>query len=478
MRRVIVASLTASASILCADAAAQPSEHGTHGATPDATSAEHSHDAQPAQQQEAPEDEAQPMEHEREMPSEEHAMSTPLSIPETREASGTSWQPESTPMFMWHWMSGDWSLGLHTNVFAGYDNKAGDRGDDKFISINWIMAMARHRLGDGDLTLRTMLSLEPFTVGKTGYPLLLQSGEAVDGMPLHDRQHPHDLFMEVAARYRQPLSDAMGLELYVAPSGEPAIGPPAFPHRFAAMSNPLAPLGHHWQDSTHISFGVLTAGVFTRMFKLEGSWFNGREPDDERYDFDLRTPDSFAARLTVNPTEDTSAQASWARLDSPEQLEPNVSVQRATASLMWNQRSGDGMRDIALMGLVGRNDPSMGPATNAGLAEAAMMWKTEHTIFTRAELLEKTGHDLALPADMDKSTFGMASFSAGYVYDASGLGDVVPGVGFVATVDAIGTDLEPFYGTRAPWGGMVFVRLRAPEMKEHGAMGKHAMHGM
>jgi hypothetical protein len=406
---------------------------------------------------------AQPMEHAHgaEMPA---ATSTPLGIPETRDASGTSWQPESTPMFMWHAIGRGWSLGLHTNVFAGYDDKASDRGDAQFLSINWVMGMARHPLGDGDITLRTMLSFEPFTVGRDGYPLLLQTGESLDGMPLHDRQHPHDLFMEVAARLRQPIGDTLGVELYVAPSGEPAIGPPAFPHRFTAMANPLAPLGHHWQDSTHISFGVLTAGVFTRRLKLEVSWFNGREPDEDRYDFDLRTPDSAAVRLTANPTADISAQVSWARLDSPEALEPDVTVQRATASVMWNRKRSD--HDLALLGLFGRNDPSQGPATNAGLAEGAVMLRGEHTIFTRAEVLEKTGSELALPPGMSDRTFGMASVSAGYVYDATMLGEVVPGVGFVATVDAIGADLGSFYGTRTPWGGMVFVRLR-PELNAH-----------
>ena len=419
---------------------------------------------------------AQPMKHEAE-PTETDKMTTPLGIPEARDASGTSWQPDSTPMFMWHWMTGDWSLALHGNVFAGYDYMATDRGDDKPVSIHWVMAMARHPLGGGDLQLRAMLSLEPLTVGKTGYPLLLQTGESVGGLPLHDRQHPHDLFMEIAARYRRAVGDSVGLDLYVAPSGEPAVGPPAFPHRFTAMADPLAPLGHHWQDSTHISFGVVTAGVFTRMFKLEGSWFNGREPDEDRYDLDLRALDSFAARFTVNPTADLSAQVSWARLDSPEELEPDVSVQRATASVLWNRRSDDGTRDLAVTGIIGHNNPSEGPATTAGLGEAALMLDGEHTIFARAELATKSGHDLALPAALENRTFGMASFSAGYVYDATWIDGVVPGVGIVAIVDAIGADLEPFYGTRVPWGGMVFVRLRPPEMTEH-AMGQHAMHGM
>jgi hypothetical protein len=421
---------------------------------------------------------AQPMahDHEHEMAPMEHGQaSSPLGIAETRAASGTSWQPDSTPMFMWHWMTGGWTLGLHTSVFAGYDSKSSDRGDDKFISINWVMAMAGHAVGPGDILLRTMLSLEPVTVGKRGYPLLLQTGESLDGVPLHDRQHPHDLVMEIAACYRQAIGTSVGVELYAALAGEPAIGPPAFPHRFTAMADPLAPIGHHWEDSTHISFGVVTAGVFTRQLKLEGSWFNGREPDDNRYDLDLRTPDSFAARLTVNPTADISTQVSWARLASPEELEPGVSVQRTTASVMWNQRSSDRMQDLSLIAVFGRNDPSMGPSTSAGLGEAALMLRSEHTIFTRAELLTKSGHDLVLPAAVDNRTFGMASFSLGYVYDARWFGNVVPGIGFVATVDAIGADLEPFYGTRAPWGGMVFVRLRPPEMA---GMGEHAMHGM
>ena len=445
MRASVAACAVIAGSLVAVAAAAQPAPVDVHGAP-------------------------EPMEHE--------MMTTPLGIPETREASGTSWQPESTPMFMWHAMMGGWALGFHTSVFAGYDNTRSNRGDDKFISINWLMAMARHPVGDGDVTLRAMLSLEPFTVGEAGYPLLLQTGETVNGEPLHDRQHAHDLFMELAARYRRPIGDSVGVEIYVAPSGEPAIGPPAFPHRFTAMANPLATLGHHWQDSTHISFGVVTAGVFTRKLKLEGSWFNGREPDEQRYDLDLRTPDSFAARATANPTENLSAQVSWARLDSPEALEPGVSVQRTTASVLWNRRSDDGARDLAAMALFGNNHPSLGPSTSAGLGEGALMLDGKHTIFTRVELLEKTGRDLALPPAMDDRTFGMASFSAGYLYDVTGLGEVVPGVGVVGTIDSVGTGLAPFYGTRAPWGAMVFARLRAPEMKPGGAMSGHMMHGM
>lgn len=395
----------------------------------------------------------------------------PLGIDDTRNASGTSWQPDTTPMFMWHARVGGWTLGLHENVFIGYDHMATPRGDNAVTSTNWLMGMASHPVGAGDITLRAMLSAEPATVGEGGYPLLLQTGESLDGQPLHDRQHPHDLFMELAARYRQPFSDQLALELYAAPVGEPALGPPAFPHRFTSMADPLAPLGHHWFDSTHITFGVVTAGLYTRTFKLEGSWFNGREPDQDRWDFDFRDLDSGSVRLTVNPRPDLSAQLSWGRLASPEALEPDVSVQRTTASVMWNTRlDQDG--DLAVTAGGAQNNPSTGPATYASLAEGAWMLADTHTVFTRIEVLDKIGSDLALPAAMADEKFGMASFSAGYVYDFNDLGMIVPGVGAVGTLDVIGSSLQPTYGTRTPWGGIVFVRIRPPAMD----MSMHGMH--
>ena len=405
---------------------------------------------------------------------EHHAMTTgPLGIEDTRDASGTAWQPDTTPMFMWHARIGGWTLGLHENAFLARDDSSSTRGSDQFLSINWLMGMARHDVGDGDVTFRAMLSAEPATIADGGYPLLLQSGESYHGQPLHDRQHPHDLFMEVAARYRQPLTDQLGVEIYAAPVGEPALGPAAFPHRFTALSDPLAPLGHHWFDSTHITFGVVTAGIFTTTWKLEGSWFNGREPDENRYNFDLRTPDSASARLSVNPTPDLSAQVSWGRLASPEALEPTTSVQRTTASATRNDRLAGDASDIGVTAGVAQNNPSMGPATYASFAEGALLLRDTHTVFSRVELLDKSGQDLALPDAMAEQTFGMASFSAGYVYDFRDVGPIVPGLGGVATLDVIGSSLEPAYGTRTPWGGMVFVRLRPPMMQMGGM--HHAM---
>ncbi len=232
-----------------------------------------------------------------------------LILPHSREGSGTSWVPDSSPVYAHHFMADDWTLMLHYSLAAGYDDQWSDRGSRRFASVNWIMGMATRPLLGGQLTLRTMLSAEPATMGgHLQLPLLLQSGESYGGAPLHDRQHPHDLFMETAALYRHPIGGAFGVEVYGAAAGEPALGPTAFMHRPSGMINPFPPIGHHWQDSTHISFGVITAGVYTRWAKLEGSVFHGREPDEDRWNFDFGALDSWSGRLSLNPTDQTSFQ--------------------------------------------------------------------------------------------------------------------------------------------------------------------------
>lgn len=392
-------------------------------------------------------------------------MTGPLGLPHSREASGTSWQPDSTPMRAVHFMEGDWMFMAHGAAFAGYDYQSGRRGEDEWISTNWIMVMARRPLGGGDLGLRTMLSLEPATTGRDGYPLLLQSGESLGGEPLHDDQHPHDLFMELAAFYTHPLTEDLAVQLYAAPSGEPALGPTAFMHRMSASSDPLAPLGHHWQDSTHISYGVLTAGVFNRYAKLEGSWFNGREPDENRWDFDLRTPDSYSGRLTVNPYEFLSAQISYGHLESPEELEPDVSVNRATASFTFNRSLGkDG--NIATTLVWGRNKPDGETATNSFLFETNLEIDRHHNPFLRFEYLKKSGHDLVLTPALEEDTFGIGSVALGYVYSFDPVGSVIPGLGFRFSVNFIEDDLEPFYGRGTPYGFMIFLRLWPDRAKE------------
>src|SRR5204863_9227558 len=132
----------------------------------------------------------------------------PLGLPVSRAASGTAWQPDSTPMHAVHFQRGPWTLMAHGNLFAGYDHQGSDRGDSMWIAPNWGMLMEKRSVGSGELMFREMLSLDPLTLGAKGYPLLLQTGESYRGAAIHDRQHPHDLFMEIAALYTRPISQS------------------------------------------------------------------------------------------------------------------------------------------------------------------------------------------------------------------------------------------------------------------------------
>ena len=208
-------------------------------------------------------------------------------------------------------MAADWMLMLHGFAFGMYDDQSGPRGDRRFLSANMVMGMAQHPVGAGTLGLRSMLSLEPATIGREGYPELLQTGETADGKtPLIDRQHPHDLFMELSTSYSLPLATQRSVFLYMGLPGEPALGPPTFMHRFSGSENPEAPLLHHWLDSTHITFGVVTAGVVVDNWKLEASAFRGREPDQFRYDIEAPKLDSFSARVSWNPVRELSIHMS------------------------------------------------------------------------------------------------------------------------------------------------------------------------
>jgi hypothetical protein len=386
-----------------------------------------------------------------------------LGIPDSRNASGTAWQPDATPMDGVHFMRDDWMVMVHGLLFGGYDYQSTRRGGDLAFSTNWGMVMAEHELAGGELGLRAMLSLEPATVGRGGYPLLLQSGESLHGEPLHDVQHGHDLFMELAGTYRRELTDDLGCELYLAASGEPALGPAGFPHRRSAMSDPVAPLGHHWQDATHISFGVLTGGLFTRWGKLEGSWFNGRESDENRWDLDLRSPDSYAVRLTVNPTEELSLQVSGGRLNSPERLAPGVGVTRVTASVTHDMPIGE-EGNVATMFVWGQNWPQGEPTTPSFLLETNVELDRHHTPFARLEWVEKTGGDLDLPQSLENQKFSIGTATLGYVYDFAPLWSVVPGVGGALQLDVFDHGLKPFYGHNSAYGFQLFVRLHAPRM--------------
>ena len=238
-------------------------------------------------------------------------------------------------MYGIHQTAGSWQLMWHGNAFAQFLHDSGDRGSEQAGSINWGMAMARRPLGAGRVGLRGMFSLEPVTIPGCGYPDLLATGEVCDGEAIHDRQHPHDLFMELAAEYDRPLHGPLRWQVYGGLAGEPALGPAAYPHRISAMPNPLAPISHHWLDATHITFGVLTAGVYTSRWKAEGSVFNGREPDEDRWDLDLSPLDSFSGRLWFAPSSSVVLQVSAGQLTEAEPSHDGAGradVSRVTAS--------------------------------------------------------------------------------------------------------------------------------------------------
>ena len=406
----------------------------------------------------------------------------PLGISMSRTGSGTSWLPDAAPMHAAHFTAGPWELMVHYSVFAYYDRQndanTGRRGADQIGSVNWGMLMAARAIGGGRLRLRGMFSAEPWTVGAKGYPLLLQSGESYRGMPLHDRQHPHDLFMELAADYERAIRPNLALQLYVAPVGEPASGPVAFPHRPSAAADPFAPLSHHWQDATHITFGVVTGAVYSRVWKLEGSIFNGREPDDDRTDFDFRTLDSYAGRITVNPASEWSVSASYAYLRSPEVLFPGDAEHRITASVLHSRPIGvHGDWSSAFIWGANRHSAE-GGLSNSFLLESTVDLDGRNTLFGRVESVSKSADDLAIsfesPTPFPGSSmagaaagphYGIRAVAVGYLRELAGFPGGTVDAGVRTSVNFLPAALEPFYGSRTPAGFAVFIRLRPTIMR-------------
>lgn len=349
-------------------------------------------------------------------------------------------------------------LMLHGIGFVQYDHQGGPRGDDQFGSLNWAMLMASRDWFGGRLQARTMLSLDPATVSNQGYPLLLQSGETYQGQPLVDRQHPHDFWMELAVMYERALTPGIGASIYAAPSGEPALGPVAFMHRPSAMDNPVAPLGHHWQDATHISFGVITAGVFGHHWKLEGSVFNGREPDEERWGFDPIRLDSYSGRFTAHLDSNWVVSAGYGFLQSPEALDPSESTRRATASILYGRQIGkDGHLAAALVWGTNRH---AGLTTHSGVLEAEAVFARRSTVYGRVDFAQKTAEDLSIGTLAPETRLPVGAVSAGYIRELIGGSGATIGVGVQGTVNVVPESIESFYGSRAPLGAMVFLRVR------------------
>jgi hypothetical protein len=392
--------------------------------------------------------------------------------------SGTSWQPSSGPMHMHHWIKGDWLLMFHYNLFAGVNRQGGPRGVTKFESTSWFMPMAYHKLGKGTLQLRGMFSAEPFTVPPGGSPLLFQTGETYKGKPLIDHQHPHDLLMELSARYTLPLGEHGTWFTYFGYPGEPALGPVTVFHRLSASENPSATLAHHLQDSTHISFGVLTTGFTYRWFKLEGSIFNGREPDENRYNFDTHKWNSRSARLWFVPNSNWAFQVSHGFLRSPENQDPDVNIRRTTASVQYNKPFTRGNWASAL--IWGRNHVSgLGKtrSLNGYTAESTVQFLDKNFVYTRLELVDKD--ELLSPSDRllvgiteDHPSFRIGAYTFGGVRDVWTTEKMQLGIGSDLTFYSKPSLLDTIYGNR-PISWKLFFRIRPGKMDTS----MHSTHG-
>ena len=373
---------------------------------------------------------------------------------EQRESSGTAWQPDaSRPMGGVMTTSGSWMLMAHGVANLVYDHQSGPRGGDKAFVSGMLMAMASRPVGNGTLRLRTMLSPDPL-MGPRGYPLLLATGETANGRtPLIDRQHPHDLFMELSASVSQDIGAKSSVFLYGGLPGEPAFGPPAFMHRESIMDSPEAPITHHWLDSTHISFGVVTAGLVLDRVKLEVSRFNGREPDQHRWNIETGPLDSTAVRVSWNPVRTLALQGSWGHFVDPEQLEPGVDQKRLSASALWADELAAGWHAAATLAWgrkTAEHHKDDAFALEASLAHVG--W----TVFGRGEVAENrellgVGHGPG---------FRVGKVSVGAVRDFPLANHLSIGAGALAAVNFVPAALAPLYGGTNPIGSMVFARLK------------------
>jgi hypothetical protein len=351
-------------------------------------------------------------------------------------------------------------------VFAEFNHQSGARGGNEFVVPNWWMGMASRKMSRGQLTLTGMLSLDPATVGKAGYRELFQVGEALNGRPLIDRQHPHDFLMQLAAVWRVPLGEATGVTVAGGPAGEPALGPVAFMHRASAAENPTAPLGHHTFDSSHIAFGVVSVAVDHGPWVAEGSIFNGREPDEHRWGLELGRLDSVSGRLWYRPAAEWELQVSSGRLKNPEALEPG-NIVRSTASLSWTRQEGGDFSAVSAG--YGRNDTDHG-ARNAAFIEAtrhvgltSLYGRFEGVQTETAVLLTERVAD-APDAPVNDAVFAL---TVGGVRDVVRVAGFEGGFGADLTWYGAPDSLRAVYGNH-PFGFRVFFRLRPPA----GAMGR------
>lgn len=369
------------------------------------------------------------------------------------EGSGTSRLPGNDGGIHAHGLhipAGDWTLMVHGNVSAQYTKDTGPRGDDKLYSTSMLMLIAQHETSWGRIQLKSMMSLEPL-MDQSGYPNLFTTGETAHGQPLVDRQHPHDLFMELSGRIDVNAGSG-SLFLYGGPVGEPALGPSAFMHRASAKYNPEPPITHHWFDSTHITYGVVTAGYAGKAFQIEASAFRGAEPDEHRWNIETPKLDSWSVRATLNPSHALAIQASYGELTQPEATHPGENEHRFTTSAHYS--NGKGLS--AMLGYSAKKRVP-GETLSAWLGEANWDLDSHNTVFGR---VENVANDELFPDHshpLHDVKFRVTKFQLGYARRIP-LGPVELALGGSAAAFAKPAALDPYYG-KDPMGYTLFARL-------------------
>ena len=375
-------------------------------------------------------------------------------------SSGTAWEPASVAEHEWMWMRGGWQLMTHGVIFVDYNQQGGPRGAGKAESVNWGMLMEQHRLGKGTVLFRQMFSAESLTSPHPGFPELFQTGETYHGQPLVDHQHPHNVFAELAALYTVPLTRNLSWELYGGPSAEPALGPVVYLHRASAAELPLAPLSHHLQDSTHTSFGVVTTGLTIDRLKLEGSAFNGHEPNEERWSIQPAALDSWSARASLAPSVNWTAQYSIGHLDHPEALEP-WNQWRETASVEYNRPlPSGGWTTTLIWGRVHRITENTN--LNSYLLESTLNFRRRNYAFTRVELVDK---DELFPEAATHPAYRIGAYTVGGEHDFRQNRIWQLGLGADVTMYSKPAVLDQAYGD-FPVSFQIFVRMR-PGLSRH-----------
>ena len=375
-------------------------------------------------------------------------------LPSPHASSGTSWQPVSVMPPMWMTSFHGWDVMAHGTAFLTYNQQGGPRGVGKAEAANYLMTMEQDSLGPGTLLLRQMFSAEALTSPHPGFPELFQTGETYHGQPLVDHQHPHNVFSELAAMYSVAVREELSWFLYGGPVAEPALGPVAYLHRQSASEDPAAPLGHHLEDSTHSSFGVVTTGFVIDRFKVEGSAFNAHEPNEERWSIQPAALDSWSLRGSVAPARNWVAQYSYGYLSHPEAAEPG-SQTRQTASVEYNRHLARGNWATTMVwGRVQKEFETF--PLNGYLAESTVNFLAKNNAYTRLELVDK---DELFPSAPTHLSYRIGAYTFGGVRDFVRSPQWQIGLGGDVTFYSKPVALSPFYGAD-PVSFHVFVRVR------------------